>query len=89
MRTAAGGFSPHSASTICSAGHDPAGVQREHSQERTQLRARDHDVPLVVIEHFESTQQPDAHTPDGTAAAARPFQRHVSFGSAARRNLAA
>ena len=65
---------------------DPAHVQRQDGEERPQLRARDHDVAPVVVEHLEPAQQPDAHGRDGTPPSARP-QRDVSLGSAPRPTL--
>ena len=42
---------------------DPADVQRQHGEQRPQLRARDRDLVAVVVEHLELTEQPDLHGP--------------------------
>ena len=76
----AGGSSPHSASTIWSVGTTSPGLQGEHGEKRTQLRARDHDVVAVVVEHLEPTEQPDAdagHRTPGLGGSAEG-QRRVS-----------
>ena len=61
LRTAAGGSSPHNASISCSAGTTRPALQRQHREQRPQLRPRDDDVSAVVIEHLEPTEQPDPH----------------------------
>ncbi len=36
-------------------------MQSQHRKERPQLRSRDHDVLLVVVENLELTEKPDMH----------------------------
>ena len=65
-------------------GDHPPDVQRQHGEERTQLRARDDDVAALVVEHLEPTEQPDAHGLDGTPLTGHR-QREVSGESAPHR----
>ena len=84
LRTAAGGSSPHSASTSCS-----AGTTRPTCSARTASSARSFApatviVVALVIEHFELAEQPDAH---GSTVSERigHLQWEVSLASAPRR----
>ena len=61
-------------------GNHPARLEREHREKGTQLRSRNDHVSAVVVDHLESTQQPDAHGVHRTrhGAPSARGQHHVS-----------
>ena len=64
---------------------DAPGLEGEHGEKRSQLRARDHDVVAFVVLHLEPTEQQDAHAGHRTPVSAA--QRRVSGASARRRRV--
>ena len=64
---------------------DAPGLEGEHGEKRSQLRARDHDVVAFVVLHLEPTEQQDAHAGHRNPVSAA--QRRVSGASARRRRV--
>ena len=61
LRTAAGGSSPHSASTSCSVGTTRPTCSASTASSARSFAPATTTSRLVVVEHLEPTEQPDAH----------------------------